>query len=88
MAQSGSGGALHYTCDKVTGLNCFLNITSGTIFSYNHAVLQGGAIHWDEKEPSFGFNITYFKNSAGEYGDNISCYAQELVMVSTAKYQD
>eukprot|EP00347_Sterkiella_histriomuscorum_P012942 403366626 len=82
----GSGGVIYHTCDS-TSLNCKLDISQGNIFKDNFAAVQGGAIYWDTVEPIFSLNqSTYNNNNAGLYGNNIACFAQEMIQITQEIY--
>jgi hypothetical protein len=91
----GAGGALFYQCDT-DSLKCLFDIESSTYYS-NFAQIKGGAIHWDTLEPIFGglggsksgtdTLVSYKNNKAGRYGDNISCFAQQIAIINEGDYK-
>eukprot|EP00347_Sterkiella_histriomuscorum_P011011 403374086 len=80
----GSGGVLYYTC--LSDSTCQLNIENNTKFINNTAYVQGGAIYWDVQEPYVQNSVIYSNNQAGFYGNNIGCYAQQMVVISKSDY--
>jgi hypothetical protein len=57
-------------------------------FINNSAADAGGAIKWDDLEPNF--DTTVFKrmhnNTAKLYGNDIACFAQNLVLLEEDTY--
>ena len=43
---------------------------------------------WDELEPNFDWNDQYIGNVAWLYGNNIACFAQNLVAITASEYND
>eukprot|EP00347_Sterkiella_histriomuscorum_P019434 403341642 len=82
----GSGGVIYHTCDS-TSQNCKLDISQENIFKDNFAAIQGGVLYWDTVEPIISLTqSTYVNNFAGFYGNNIACFAQELIKISQDQY--
>lgn len=52
----------------------------------NSADLSGGALYWDYNEISGYDTSTYDSNSAGYYGNNYACFAQNLVQITEDEY--
>jgi hypothetical protein len=77
----GIAGAVYYGCSAIDP-QCSLSISGNTVYSYNFAQIKGGAIHWDYYEPIFGPKVKFMNNTAGWYGDSISCYAMKLAKIS------
>eukprot|EP00347_Sterkiella_histriomuscorum_P007237 403349735 len=79
----GSGGAIFYQCidDK-----CEVSIDSKSKFIQNRAGRQGGAIHWEVLEPIFDKGITFQNNKADLYGNDISCFSQNLKKIDEELY--
>jgi len=75
-------------------LDCVVEILD-TTFSTNYAEIKGGAIHWDTIEPVFGgitsngdqSSIKYKGNKAGRYGDNISCFPQQIAIIDEKDFK-
>ena len=82
----GSGGAIFFECLN-TDLNCSLKISETTVFKNNYASIQGGALHWTMIEPEFGSKIEYSNNTANVYGQNISCFVQNIALISKTQYE-
>jgi len=66
----GRGGALYLLCDDKTKCPSTIN---NTVFSGNTAYSNGGAICWENFEPSFS-NVTYKDNKA-KYGNDRAAFA-------------
>ncbi len=89
----GTGGAIYYECDE-NSMDCLLDIAN-THFSNNYAEIKGGGIHWNTLEPLWGgitangnmSSIKFSKNKAGRYGDNISAFAQQIVIIDEKDYR-
>lgn len=50
-------------------------MTNSNSFLHNHASNAGGAIKWNDLEPIFKDSTNFLNNSAGQYGDDIACFA-------------
>lgn len=89
----GSGGAIYYECDE-NSLNCVVDISKST-FANNYAEIKGGSIHWNNIEPLWGgitsngnmSSITFSKNKAGRYGDNISAFATQIAIIDEKDFK-
>ncbi|CDW91246.1 UNKNOWN [Stylonychia lemnae] len=82
----GQGGAIYYTCNYYQ-LDCFLKFEGINVFKQNKASIQGGGIYWDILEPQFNQNNFWFiENYANQYGDDIACFAQNLISISQQTY--
>ena len=55
-------------------------------FNKNYAENAGGAIKWDNLEPIIQDAIRYENNSATLYGNDIACFAQNLILISEQQY--
>jgi len=75
----GKGGAMQLLCPDS---GCSFNVSSNT-FTANTAQTNGGAINWENLEPTF-LNNTYVNNSA-DYGNDIACFTSQIVLISTSK---
>ncbi|TNV88001.1 hypothetical protein FGO68_gene2384 [Halteria grandinella] len=74
-----SGGAIYFTCNISGNLEYPCKLTlSDVSFEENHSNLEGGAIKWDYYEPIIVRNVTFSKNSANLYGDDIASVAKYL----------
>lgn len=75
-------------------MNCVVDI-SKTTFANNYAEIKGGAIHWNNLEPLWGgltsngnlTSITFSKNNAGRYGDNISAFATQIAIIDEKDFK-
>ncbi len=75
-------------------MNCLVDITNVS-FTNNYAEIKGGAIHWNTLEPLWGgvtsngnlSTIQFRKNKAGRYGDNISAFAQQIVIIDEKDFK-
>ena len=75
-------------------MNCLVDITNVT-FTNNYAEIKGGGIHWNTLEPLWGgitsngnlSTIQFGKNKAGRYGDNISAFAQQIVIIDEKDFK-
>ncbi|CDW88757.1 UNKNOWN [Stylonychia lemnae] len=74
---NGSGGAIYFDCNQYV-LKCSFTIYNKNKFQGNIAHLQGGALHWTNIEPEFGENTIFENNLSYLYGNNISCFAQNI----------
>eukprot|EP00347_Sterkiella_histriomuscorum_P008702 403344080 len=83
----GSGGAIYYDCDSQL-LKCQLSILGKTQFIKNKADRQGGAIHWEQLEPIFSDFVSFNNNSAHQYGNDLSCFAQRISIIDEAQYSE
>ncbi|CDW71354.1 UNKNOWN [Stylonychia lemnae] len=83
---SGAGGAIYYTCDEQL-LNCKFDLINKNKFTKNTAEIKGGAIYWDVIEPIFkSSNVQMDSNYANKYGDDISCFSQNLKVINWNTY--
>ena len=73
---TGYGGAISYTASNIGTL---LELDSTVVFQSNLAESSGGAIHWSYNEPESIELPQYINNTALLYGDNIACFAQNLI---------
>jgi len=80
LTNSGKGGAIRYTCSS--SLECYVAIGSNSIFENNYAEESGGAIHWSDLEPDFDESSLFENNAGWLYGDDIACFAQNLVQIT------
>ena len=46
----------------------------------------GGAIHWEDLEPILETSNEFANNTSNSYGDDISCFPQKLVKMTTLGY--
>jgi hypothetical protein len=70
---AGQGGAIYYLCDNVIQ-NCKLRVTNRTVFLYNFAKSQGGAVNNDILEAEYSDDVAFANNRADIYGDNIAAF--------------
>ena len=76
------GGAISYSAsDEIT----LLELDSTVIFENNTAESSGGVINWLYKEPKNIDLPQYINNKALLYGDDIPCFAQNLIQVSETR---
>ena len=69
----GRGGALYLLCEDKAKCPSTIN---NTIFTANSAYSNGGAICWEDFEPTF-FNVTYSGNKA-KYGPDRAAFAVQI----------
>lgn len=82
-SQSGNGGAIAFTgSDEITQLE----FTSNNTFINNTADVQGGAIYWNYVEPLNIETVNFDDNQAQLYGNDIACFAQEVISISQDEY--
>jgi len=74
----GSGGALNLNC---AAKDCKFNLTNNN-FEYNSAKYNGGAIVWNDVEPTF-VNNSYASNYA-VYGADVACFGSYLSIESSS----
>ncbi|CDW86080.1 UNKNOWN [Stylonychia lemnae] len=84
-SQNGSGGAIYYDCNQQL-LKCSFTILNQNKFEGNIASVQGGAIHWTNIEPELSEDTNFENNLSYLYGNNISCFAQNIVRISQSDY--
>jgi hypothetical protein len=53
------------------------------VFKNNHADNSGGGIKWDDLEPDFDNTTSYENNFAFLYGDDIACFAQKIISITS-----
>jgi len=73
---AGSGGAISLLCDQIY---CNVSVID-SIFEYNSAGQNGGAILWTRYKPAI-VNVTFSGNSA-KYGDDIASFPIKLAFTS------
>jgi hypothetical protein len=82
---SGIGGGLYYTCTSST-FNCNVTIEDENYFEYNTAENSGGGMQWDNVEPNFDTTNVFDNNIATLYADNIACFAEKIILISSDEY--
>ena len=55
-------------------------------FKNNYAQEAGGGMTWTMLEPNFTNSINFQNNSALLYGNDISCFAQNLITLTYSEY--
>lgn len=83
---SGSGGAIYYTCGQ--NMLCNMFFSGRNNFTNNRAENAGGAVKWTDLEP---LNImdtsTFYNNSAILFGDDIASFPQKIVGINSTVYE-
>ena len=81
------GGGIYFGCVEyyTKNLECKLNITS-VLFDSNKGKVLGGAIHWEDLEPILADSNEFVNNTSNSYGDDISCFPQKLVKMTSLGY--
>ena len=79
----GSGGAIHFECDKIDVGTCELVLGNINI-TKNTAALNGGGIHWPNVRPIFE-NTKMYDNKAGLYGHNNASYPVQIIKILSIK---
>ena len=65
-----------------------MEIDQETRFENNVALNSGGAISWTSNDPSIAEDTLFVNNSALVYGENLSCYAQGLRMITKVDFDN
>ena len=84
-ADSGRGAALKFTGSDP---NTKLSLLSEVEFKHNIAESSGGSIYWDYIEPEGINDPEYINNTATQYGNNIACFPQRLIQITSGQYAD
>ena len=82
-AMNADGGAIKFTWENSKWV---ASISSNT-FSLNIAKSKGGAISWDQVEPSNILSNVYTNNKATIYGNNIGSLGEYIVVISQSDYK-
>ncbi len=59
-----------------------MNFTENNALKNNWAANAGGGIKWDDIEPTFDGTTTYENNTGYLYGDNVACFAQNIILIN------
>ena len=62
-----------------------MSTVSNNNFEENFAFVAGGALKWDDVEPTFSKN-TFRSNKANQYGDNIAGVVHKIISISESDY--
>jgi hypothetical protein len=68
----------------LTAGECNVVIKNSNLFTLNYADNSGGGIKWDDLEPDFDTTNTYSNNFATLYGDDIACFAEKMIQITTS----
>ena len=81
------GGGIYFGCVSFyeQKIECKLQIKS-TLFDSNKGKVLGGAIHWEDLEPIVDVSNEFVNNTSNSYGDDISCFPQKLVKMTSLGY--
>ena len=72
-ALMGDAGAIYLDCQDSSTLPCKY-VIKNSIFKYNNASVDGGAIRYNYYAPEISVNNTFIGNNAS-YGQDIASYA-------------
>ena len=64
-------------------MKCYLEFSGSNSFTNNYAANSGGAVKWDDLEPYYIMDTSYFKNnSAYLYANDVGSFPQRVIAIN------